>query len=269
MPTGIYKHKKGYHLTEEHKLSLRVPKKVPSALKGKTFEEIMGGVEKAKERKEYLRNYMKNNPLDEKALENIRIANSLRTKGKTYIDMYGEEKAKEIIKKKSASSKLSWEKNPFQGKSDEHRFRPYSDDWTESLRELVRQRDNYSCRLCGETEKKLGRKPDVHHIDWIKENSHPDNLISLCRACHRKVHSDSREYFEKLFRKLIHPEIFQKVSKLREFRCLGQNKRNRDCSQLLFKFAKTEDEVIVEVKCPQCNTFNILRIPFKSLNNNK
>ena len=53
----------------------------------------------------------------------------------------------------------------------------------------------------------------------------------------------------------------EKPKELKELRCLGKNNRNRDCNQLLFKYVKTEDEIIIEVKCSQCNTFTILRIP--------
>ena len=255
------KHKK--KLSEAHKGK-------PSSLKGKTFEEIMG-VEEAKERKEHLGNYVKNHPPDELARENMRRANSLRTKGKTYKEMYGEEKTKEIIEKKSNSAKLLW-KNPSYKEGVERNPTSYPDEWREALREIIRKRDNYICRLGGEKQEELSspfKKLDVHHIDGNKKNCNPDNLISLCKKCHQKVHSGSFEYFKEYFKKLANPMKFQKVPQLQEFRCLGKNKRNRDCNQLLFKYIKTENEVIIEVKCPSCNTFNILHVPFNNENKDK
>lgn len=48
----------------------------------------------------------------------------------------------------------------------------------------------------------------------------------------------------------------------KDFRCFGKNKKGRNCEQLLFKYKIQKDEVIVSVKCPSCNTFNILHIPY-------
>jgi len=50
------------------------------------------------------------------------------------------------------------------------------------------ERDNYSCQICGSTEKIL-----VHHIDRtgrgsLNHNNNLDNLITLCRRCHIKEH---------------------------------------------------------------------------------
>ena len=73
----------------------------------------------------------------------------------------------------------------------------YSGDWTDTLREAIRQRDNYICQECGTHQDELtGRfkKLDVHHIDYNKENCNPDNLISLCKKCHMKTNG-SRDYW--------------------------------------------------------------------------
>ncbi len=63
-------------------------------------------------------------------------------------------------------------------------FEPYGRDWTEDLKGSIRKRDNYICQMCGIHQEKLKRKLDVHHIDYIKDNLDPKNLISLCRVCH-------------------------------------------------------------------------------------
>lgn len=75
---------------------------------------------------------------------------------------------------------------------------PYSQDWTETLRKSIRQRDNYTCQLCGKTQKQEHRKLCVHHIDYDKENCNPENLIALCRSCNVEVNSD-REFWTKWF----------------------------------------------------------------------
>lgn len=77
-------------------------------------------------------------------------------------------------------------------------FEPYTTDWTETLRISIRERDGYTCKLCG---KRQGDKVHcVHHIDYNKKNSDPDNLITLCINCHPKTNIDRKrweEYFKK------------------------------------------------------------------------
>lgn len=72
---------------------------------------------------------------------------------------------------------------------------PYGSGWTDRLRQSIRERDNFSCQKCGLTSSELDGKMalDVHHIDRNKSNHNPQNLITLCRACHIHVHeTDSR-----------------------------------------------------------------------------
>ena len=80
---------------------------------------------------------------------------------------------------------------------------PYSQNWTNDLKESIRKRDKYICQLCGIHQDELNgwiRKLDIHHIDYKKRNLNPDNLISLCRACHQKTNFD-RDYWIEYFNK--------------------------------------------------------------------
>jgi len=70
----------------------------------------------------------------------------------------------------------------------------YTDGWGD-LSDSVRDRDG-CCVICGmgvlEHVESAGRKPDVHHIvpSDVFEGSRgdfPNNLITMCRKCHRKV----------------------------------------------------------------------------------
>jgi len=74
--------------------------------------------------------------------------------------------------------------------------KPYGKGFTISLRKKIRQRDKYICQLCGINEN--GRKLDVHHIDYDKNNNSPNNLISLCASCHIKT-SHNRNYWREYF----------------------------------------------------------------------
>lgn len=85
------------------------------------------------------------------------------------------------------------ERNPMFGKSGPLSptwrggvsFRPYSLAWTKTLKRSIRERDNYTCRLC--SAQQTDRAFPVHHIDFDKEHSDPSNLVTLCHSCHSKV----------------------------------------------------------------------------------
>jgi len=72
---------------------------------------------------------------------------------------------------------------------------PYCDVWLDKeFKESIKERDNYICQNpdCWGTSKRL----DIHHIDYVKKNCKPNNLITLCRSCNsranvnRKWHTD-------------------------------------------------------------------------------
>lgn len=65
-----------------------------------------------------------------------------------------------------------------------------SKEW-EQVREYIRKRDNYLCRVCG------ARGEEVHHIEHLTPENiwnpnvtlNPGNLILLCRTCHIAKHT--------------------------------------------------------------------------------
>jgi hypothetical protein len=58
------------------------------------------------------------------------------------------------------------------------------------------------------------------------------------------------------------------MKELRDFRCKGVGRKEKPCNQLLFKYSIEEDEMIVSIKCPSCNTFSILHLPFNNKSKN-
>jgi len=77
-------------------------------------------------------------------------------------------------------------------------FEPYGVEFNNKLKEKIRERDNYCCQECHQTQKELGYKLPVHHIDYNKKNNQEDNLISLCRNCHAQTgfnRGDWENYF--------------------------------------------------------------------------
>ncbi len=57
--------------------------------------------------------------------------------------------------------------------------------WQKKRLEVL-ERDNFTCRACGETEKTL----HVHHLAYSKEpwDVNMDDLLTLCEYCHNVAH---------------------------------------------------------------------------------
>jgi hypothetical protein len=71
-------------------------------------------------------------------------------------------------------------------------FREYTVDWTETLRRSIRERDRYTCQLCGSQQCDVTFP--VHHIDYNKTHCDPINLTTLCVHCHVKTNYN-RDYW--------------------------------------------------------------------------
>jgi len=99
------------------------------------------------------------------------------------------ERMRKILLGKNGELARNWQG----GKS----FEPYSVDWNETLRQSIRERDRYICRLCGKSQG--DRAHSVHHIDYCKQNCNPDNLITLCVSCNVKVNKN-RNYWTDYFK---------------------------------------------------------------------
>ena len=100
-----------------------------------------------------------------------------------------------IIAKKRVGEKASnWK--------DGISFLPYPAEFNKQLKELIRNRDNYKCRLCNIPQRECLQNLCVHHIDYNKENCLPSNLISLCHKCNSVVNGN-REYWQQFFVNLI------------------------------------------------------------------
>ena len=86
---------------------------------------------------------------------------------------------------------------------------PYPSEWSKRLKEFIRDRDNHECQLCNIKDEYLDRLLHVHHIDYNKENSKEENLISLCHKCHVKTNG-SRDYYYAYFTAIIE-ELYVKT----------------------------------------------------------
>jgi len=72
----------------------------------------------------------------------------------------------------------------------------YNGRWR-SVRRAALERDDHTCQRCGITREEIGHEPDVHHIKPVREFADPqlahtlDNVICLCRSCHRYAELES------------------------------------------------------------------------------
>ena len=54
----------------------------------------------------------------------------------------------------------------------------------QTLKQYVRERDNYTCQLCGLTKDQVGQMDVDHIVPWhISHDSSLDNLRCLCHSC--------------------------------------------------------------------------------------
>ncbi len=76
---------------------------------------------------------------------------------------------------------------------------PYGIEFSNKLKEFIRERNNHTCQECNYTQEQLGYKLHIHHIDYNKRNNNPNNLVPLCRSCHMKTgfnREDWTNYFK-------------------------------------------------------------------------
>lgn len=87
---------------------------------------------------------------------------------------------------------------------------PYPIDFDNRIRKLVRERDNYTCQLCGIIEdlslSMFGKQLSIHHIDYDKCNTSQWNLISLCCRCHAKTNYN-RSYWSEMFTSFVQQSV--------------------------------------------------------------
>ena len=63
-----------------------------------------------------------------------------------------------------------------------------SESWRR-VRRLALKRDGYVCQQCG-----TGKNLEVHHINYehLGQEGELEDVITLCRKCHAKVHANDR-----------------------------------------------------------------------------
>jgi len=73
-------------------------------------------------------------------------------------------------------------------------FEPYTPDFNKNFKDIIRARDNYICQLCNKNQSEFKRKLSIHHINYDKLLSIPQNCISLCIKCHGLTNLNRTEW---------------------------------------------------------------------------
>lgn len=80
---------------------------------------------------------------------------------------------------------------------------PYPREFNRELKWRIRKRDNFTCCLCGKTEREqleeINMVLSVNHIDFNKNNCRDDNLNTLCLRCNVRINRE-REYWTNYFK---------------------------------------------------------------------
>jgi 5-methylcytosine-specific restriction endonuclease McrA len=118
------------------------------------------------------------------------VKKSEETKEKIRQSNLGQKRSEETKKKLSDYRKqmVGIKSSNWQGGKS---FEPYTVDWTKTLKRSIRERDKYTCQICG-----IEPSCYVHHIDYDKPNCNPDNLITLCVSCHSKTNGKREEWIK-------------------------------------------------------------------------
>jgi len=228
------------------KLSEETKQKISIAKKGKSFEELYGH-KKAQILKKNLSRINKGKKLSEITRQKIgghskgntwnigrkfsierrkKMSESIKksyteerkkrlselNSGKNH-PQYGKHRSKETKQKlsKAMEGKFIGDKNPAWkgGKS----FEPYGIDFNNRLKKIIKERDG-KCMLCNisiNDLKLIKRQVHIHHIDYNKSNTFPQNLITLCVNCHSLTHNN-REKWRVFFHKLLYEQYDYKYT---------------------------------------------------------
>lgn len=109
----------------------------------------------------------------------LSASNSARLKGKpnpkASAALRGRSLAPETIVKISGPNNHGWQGGVA--------VLPYGPEFTRRFKRLIRDRDGHRCRRCGKTREQEGRTLHVHHVDHVKTNNDPTNLLTVCNSC--------------------------------------------------------------------------------------
>jgi hypothetical protein len=85
-------------------------------------------------------------------------------------------------------------------------YLPYDSRFTRRFKTEIKKRDGNVCVECN-----CAGRLAVHHIDYNKQNTVPENCITLCLKCHGKTNVLDRDsmtaYFQEKYKEKLHPYV--------------------------------------------------------------
>ncbi len=156
-----------------------------------------------------LRNVKDNPAKRPEVKEKIRESAKLRIGEKN--PFYGKSHSEETRKKLSEANSGEKASNWLGGLS----FEPYGIEFNNKFKRAIRKRDNQVCMLCGIHREKLNKAFFIHHINYDKKLSIPQNCISLCSSCHSKTNF-GRKHWTKFFQSLLSERYNYQYSEMGE-----------------------------------------------------
>lgn len=123
-------------------------------------------------------------------------SSSFKKGEKRQLGMKHTEETKEKLRQYVGEKASNWQG----GKS----FEPYTYDFSKRFKKAIKKRDS-CCLLCNislEDLKSLKRQIHIHHIDYDKTNSFPQNCVTLCIKCHGLTHYN-RDKWKTFFQSLL------------------------------------------------------------------
>lgn len=169
------------------KVSEKSKRKISNAHKGKIF---------SKETKKKISDANKGKILSKKHIEKIRQGNKgkkipVETREKMSIakqNMTEETKRKMSITRKGKF--IGEESSQWKGGIS---CEPYCEIWIDKkYKQSIRDRDNNKCQNpdCWKTTKRIA----IHHINYIKKDCHPRNLITICASCNSRANKNRENH---------------------------------------------------------------------------
>lgn len=192
------------HLSEEHKGKISAKNSGEgNGMFGKGYLRMgknnpMYGKKHTEEAKKERRNYKHTEEAKGRISKNHRRCQIKETREKISKSHIGIKQTEESKKKISAALQginlKDWKKFIS--------FEPYNKSFNLKFKRAIRKRDNQVCMICGIHRERLNRALSIHHINYNKLMTIPQNCVSLCDSCHMKTNFN-RKHWTKFFQDLL------------------------------------------------------------------
>jgi hypothetical protein len=115
-------------------------------------------------------------------------------------------------------------------------FEPYDYGFNKRFKQLIKIRDGFMCQKCNmldeDSMRIFKRSLDVHHVDYNKQLSIPENCVTLCIRCHTESNTN-REAWKSFYQILLSNKYGYKyqdgnilINNIQSYQIIGGQKTN-------------------------------------------